>query len=169
MCPKQAYGEGCEMNLYASRHHDGVVVRQNQVWLATDLCHIERMLRFLLGLGKGALVGGGAAYGLWHFGLQSHAWAYLGCAVVGAIVGLVAGAAPWRATTVWTPIVKGLFGAAIGSGLCALTLHFLPDKHFSVPKVGELSIHTASLLALAVGALYGIVVEIDDAPTAAKQ
>lgn len=124
------------------------------------------MLRVLIGFIKGAIVGGGAAVGLWHFGLQSTPWAYLGCALVGALVGIVAGAAPWRATTIWTPAVKLIFGAAIGTGLCALNLKLLPEKVLHLPQigVGEISTHAASLLALAIGVLYGIFVEVDDAP-----
>jgi predicted permease len=111
---------------------------------------------------KGAIVGGGAGYGLLKLGWTGGFWTWVACAVVGAVVGVVAGRAPWQAETIWTPVVKMIFGAAIGLGLCALGLYLVPDKSFNLAQVGELHLHSGPILAPLVGILYGIFVEVDD-------
>ena len=120
------------------------------------------MLRVLLGIIKGGLVGGLVGYGLWYVKIPSGVLAYAACAVVGALVGLVAGRAPWKAETAWTPVVKMIVGAVIGGGLAALGFHFVPATTFTVPKLGELSLASGPVLALGIGMLYGIFVEVDD-------
>ncbi len=124
------------------------------------------MVRVLFGLLKGAIVGGGVAYGLLRLGLSGNVWAYLACALVGTVVGLVAGRAPWKAETIWTPVLKMVVGAGIGAGLAALGLRVLPDRSFVVNGLGTLSLAGAPILSVAVGVLYGLFVEIDDGGTA---
>lgn len=133
------------------------------------------MLRVIVGLIKGAVVGGGVAYGLLRLGLgaPSSVISYLACAVVGALVGVVAGRAPWKAETIWTPVLKMVVGAGVGAGLAALGLHFLPEKTFTVSSLGAVSLASAPVLSLGVGLLYGLFVELDDggeksAPAAKK-
>ena len=134
------------------------------------------MLRVILGLIKGAVVGGLAAYGAWRFGWMNGVVAYLWCALVGAVVGVVAGQPPWRAETIWTPILKMLVGAGVGAGLCWVGFALLPNPSFTVSGV-DLELHSAPLLAPLIGILYGIFVEVDDggekkpaeAPPSAKQ
>ncbi len=120
------------------------------------------MLRVLVGLIKGAVIGGAVGYGLLRLGWQASLFAYLACAAVGAVVGVVAGRAPWRAETIWTPIIKMVVGALIGVGLCAVGYKLLPDPSFHVNQLGTLSLHSGPVLAPLVGALYGIFVEVDD-------
>jgi hypothetical protein len=120
------------------------------------------MLRVVIGLLKGALVGGAVGYGLLHLGWTSGFIAYLACAVVGAGVGLVAGRAPWRAETLWTPLVKLIVGAAVGVGLCAVGYKVLPDPSLHLAGVGAFNLHSGAALAPIVGVLYGIFVEVDD-------
>jgi hypothetical protein len=120
------------------------------------------MLRIIVGLVKGAIVGGGVGYGLIRLGLGSTVFVYLACALVGALVGVVAGRAPWKAETIWTPILKMVVGAGIGAGLAALGLRVLPSTTFNITGLGELSLASAPVLALAVGVLYGMFVELDD-------
>jgi hypothetical protein len=132
------------------------------------------MLRVLVGLIKGGLVGGGIGYGIRHLGLGGGPISYLGCALVGAVVGVVAGRAPWRAETLWTPVVKMVVGALIGAGLCAAGLHLLPDRSFTLPEVGQVGLRSSEALALLAGVLYGVFVEVDDggaapAPVPAKE
>src|SRR5438477_5541978 len=119
------------------------------------------MLRVIVGILKGAIIGGGVGYGLVVLGWPSSFFAYVACAAVGAIVGVVAGRAPWRAETIWTPVIKMIVGALIGAGLCFVGFRFLPDPQFHLAGV-ELGLHSAPLLAPAVGVLYGIFVEVDD-------
>lgn len=121
------------------------------------------MQRVILGLLKGLIVGGGVGYALLKLGWTSAVWAYLACGVVGALVGIVAGRPPWKAETIWTPVVKLVVGGLIGVGLCALGRKVVPA--FSLPTVqflGPLDSHSGSVLALVIGGLYGLFVEVDD-------
>ena len=120
------------------------------------------MVRIIVGLIKGAIVGGGIGYGLLRLGLSSSIFVYLACAAVGALVGVVAGKAPWKAETIWTPVLKMVVGAGIGAGLAALGLRVLPDQSFNIAGIGELSLASAPVMSLAIGVLYGMFVEVDD-------
>jgi hypothetical protein len=120
------------------------------------------MIRIIVGLVKGAVVGGGIGYGLLRLGLTSTVFVYLACALVGALVGVVAGRAPWKAETIWTPVLKMVVGAGIGAGLAALGLRVMPTTTFTINGVGDLSLAGAPVLSLGVGVLYGIFVELDD-------
>src|SRR5256885_13730013 len=107
------------------------------------------MLRAIVGLVKGLVVGGGVGYGLLKLGWDESVWAYVACAVVGALVGVVCGRAPWKSETIWTPVVKMIVGAIIGTGLCALGRHFLPDA--ALPKVQDVALTLRSGSVLAAG------------------
>jgi hypothetical protein len=119
-------------------------------------------MRVIIGLVKGAIVGGGIGFGLLHMGWTGGVIAYLACAVVGALVGVVAGRAPWKAETIWTPVLKMIFGAAIGAGLCAVGFKLLPNPEFHAGQLGALSLHSGPVLAPLIGILYGVFVEVDD-------
>jgi hypothetical protein len=123
------------------------------------------MLRAIVGLIKGLVVGGGVGYGLiaLHLG-ESGVLAYLACGLVGALVGLVCGRAPWKSETIWTPVVKMIVGALIGTGLAALGRHFLPGSValFTFPDKFALTPQSGPFLATVIGVLYGMFVEIDD-------
>ena len=119
------------------------------------------MLRVIFGLLKGAVVGGAGAYGAWRLGWMNGAMAYVWCALVAAVVGVVAGQPPWRAETIWTPVLKMLVGAAVGAGLCWVGFALLPNPGFHLAGV-EMELHSAPLLAPLIGILYGIFVEVDD-------
>jgi len=120
------------------------------------------MVRAIVGLIKGLVVGGGIGYGLMALGWTSAVWVYLACALVGALVGVICGRAPWKSETIWTPVVKAIVGSLIGLGLCALGRRFVPDMHLAT--VGALDLRTTggTFLAGAIGVLYGMFVEIDD-------
>lgn len=120
------------------------------------------MLRVLVGLVKGAIVGGVVGFGLLRMGWASGTMAYLGCALVGALVGVVAGQPPWRANTIWTPVIKLVVGAIVGAGLCAVTLRLLPEASLALGELGRLELRSGAALAPLIGILYGIFVEIDD-------
>src|SRR6476619_7148581 len=124
------------------------------------------MVRVILGLVKGAVVGGGIGYGLLRLGWTSAVLAYVACAVVGALVGVVAGRAPWKAETIWTPVLKMIVGAGIGVGLCALGTHFGPDSEVYVKPLQtgleNVPFRSGPILAPIIGVIYGIFVERDD-------
>jgi len=123
-------------------------------------------MRVIIGLIKGLVVGGAVGYGLLRLGWVAPVLAYLGCAVVGAVVGVVAGRAPWKADTIWTPVLKMIFGAAIGVGLAALGLHFGPGADVFVKPLHAgldmVPFKSGPILAPIVGVLYGSFVEWDD-------
>lgn len=130
------------------------------------------MLRLILGLAKGAVVGGALGYGAYHLGLDGGVlWLVYG--LVGLLVGFLCGRPVWsylrdRSSTVWTAILKGLFGLGIGCGLYAVA-----SKVWSGPAMAILG-ETRPLLGFqfvlggAIGALYGAFVELDDGGPAAR-
>jgi hypothetical protein len=125
------------------------------------------MLRVIIGLIKGAAVGGLLGYGAWYLSFTGGVAAYLACALAGALVGVIAGRAPWKAETIWTPVIKMVVGALIGAGLCFVGFRFLPDPQFKLANV-ELGLHSATILAPAIAILYGIFVEVDDGNSGKK-
>lgn len=127
------------------------------------------MGRLLVGLIKGLVIGGGAGAALLALHL-SGILGYVAIALVGATVGLICGKAPWRAETIWTPVLKMVVGLGISLGLFALGRKFLPGEEFMsfnlkglLPALsGTLALNSAPVLAPAIGMLYGAFVEVDD-------
>ncbi|MCS6912831.1 MAG: hypothetical protein RMK29_11680 [Myxococcales bacterium] len=118
-----------------------------------------RALKVLLGLVVGALVG----YILLRLGRTEGMYGYLGCAATGAVVGLICGRAPWKADTIWTPVLKMVFGMIVGAGLFALGSRFLPPLQITVEGLpGQVGLRGAGILAPVIGLLYGLFVEVDD-------
>ena len=128
------------------------------------------MLKLILGLLKGALVGGAIGYGAFAAGMTGGLlWLVYG--VAGALVGLIAGRPLWalitdKDGTTWVSVLKALFGFGVGCGLYALvhkawsgfelTLSFLDDK----PRMFQ---HWQPVFAASVGGFLGAFFEIDDA------
>lgn len=128
------------------------------------------MLKLILGLIKGALVGGAIGYGAFAAGMNGGLlWVVYG--VAGALVGLIAGRPLWalitdKDGTTWVSVLKALFGFGVGCGLYALvhkawggfelTLSFLDDK----PRMFQ---HWQPVFAASVGGFLGAFFEIDDA------
>lgn len=124
------------------------------------------MGRALLGLIKGALIGGGIGYCLLKLGNPAGVLVYLCCGLVGAVVGLLCGRAPWHAETIWTPILKVIFGFGIGAGLYALGHRFAPGMSLTIQGFTEpTSLRSGATLAPLIGMLYGLFVEVDDGAT----
>lgn len=136
------------------------------------------MSRALFGLLKGVLLGAAASAALVRLSSHGAVLTYLSCTIVGMLVGLVCGRLPWRAETLWTPILKGLVGMAVGAGLCALGRYLLGGLsielaqpgplHILSPKDTKLVLYASQLMPLAIGALYGTFVELDDGTSAEK-
>jgi hypothetical protein len=126
------------------------------------------MLRLLLGVLKGGVIGGALGYGLEQAGLSWLAvdagWLVYGA--VGFVVGFFVGRPFWshladKKSTVWTSVLKSLFGFGIGAGLWALV-----SKVAGNPAIATLPplTHAVPVFAGAVGVVYGAWVELDDPP-----
>ena len=124
------------------------------------------MVRVLLGIIKGGVVGVAVGYAAWwaHFGTGPAAWLVYG--LIGFLVGIVCGKAIWRHDTLVTPLLKGVFGFLLGLGLYWLAGKALGSvnapfatQYFSTKdKLASIPL----LLGPAIGILYGIFVEVDD-------
>jgi hypothetical protein len=128
------------------------------------------VLKLILGLLKGALVGGAIGYGAFAAGLDGGLlWVVYG--VAGALVGLIAGRPLWalitdKDGTTWVSVLKALFGFGVGCGLYALVgkvwggfeleLSFLESE----PRLFQ---HWQPVFAASVGGFLGGFFEIDDA------
>src|SRR5512142_3134092 len=91
------------------------------------------MLRVVLGLLKGAVVGGALGWAAFKLGVAGGAAAFLTYAVIGGVVGMVCGKPPWRHDTFWTSALKGLFGVGVGIGLYLLGRKVLGGAHLALP------------------------------------
>jgi len=129
-------------------------------------------MRLVLGLLKGAILGGAVGYGAQVLGFGSGGLAYLAYAVLGALVGVVGGKPIWRQETLWTPALKGLVGAGIAMGL-----FWVSNKVLGGMKLGFATslgapdkplAEVPMLLGPLIGTIYGIFVEVDDGGPSAK-
>jgi len=129
------------------------------------------MLRVVLGLLKGAVIGGALGFGALKLGVGGGAAGFLTYALIGGLVGMICGKPPWRQDTLWTSVIKGLVGVGVGIGLFWLGRKLLGGMHVSLPaslgappdrSIAELPI----LLGPLVGAIWGGIVEIDDGGSA---
>lgn len=125
------------------------------------------MLKLLVGILKGAVIGAALGYGANRLGFDSF-WLTYG--LIGAIVGLFVGKPIWRLlldkdATMWVSILKSAFGFGIGVGLWALVTKAL-HLHVAIDAIPTAT-HNVFLwgpsLGGAIGAVYGGFVELDDA------
>jgi hypothetical protein len=124
------------------------------------------MVRVLLGLLKGLLVGGAIGYAATRLGVTAGPLAFATYALVGFVVGLVGGKAIWRQPTLWTPALKGVFGALICVGLYWLGSKFLGGLQLgftaSLGAPDRPVVQVPLVLAPILAVVYGIFVEVDD-------
>lgn len=124
------------------------------------------MVKLLLGLLKGAVIGGGIGYGAFALGDAtgfSNAWLTYG--LIGAFVGLLVGRPIWslirdQSSTSFTALLKALFGFGVGCGLYAIVAKAWSPA--AVDVGGHDIFSWAPTLGGAIGALYGAFVEVDD-------
>lgn len=130
------------------------------------------MLRVLLGLVKGGIIGGAVGFGAWKLGLTSGALAFVALGLVGALVGIFGGRPPWRQETIWTSVLKGAFGFGIGAALYWGARKLFGDAHLAfatgLGAPDKPVVELPFLLGPLIGSLYGIFVEVDDSSGAAK-
>jgi hypothetical protein len=125
------------------------------------------MLRVVLGLIKGGLVGAGIGFLAFKLGVTAGVPAFIAYGVIGALAGVVAGRPPWKQETLWTSLLKGIFGFGIG-----LLLFWGAHKLFGGLRLGFATgmgapdrplVEVPFLLGPLIGALWGILIEVDDA------
>lgn len=125
------------------------------------------MLKLILGLLKGAVVGGVLGFGAYELNLTGGMhWLTYGLA--GALVGLIAGRPIWalvtdKEGTTWVSVLKALFGFGVGCGLYALVAKAWGGV--VIPFRGEerLIQDWQPIFAASVGGFLGAFFEIDDA------
>ncbi len=127
------------------------------------------MVRLILGLLKGVVIGAGLGFGAEQIGLDG-GWGYVVYGLVGFAVGLLVGRPIWshlidKGSTIWTSVLKGLVGFGVGAGLYALAHRVIGDPSFAL--AGQPARHLTEwtyVFGGLIGGLYGAWVEIDDAP-----
>jgi hypothetical protein len=128
------------------------------------------VVKLLVGLLKGAVIGGGVGYGAVALADATgfgNAWLTYG--LIGALVGLLVGKPIWsllkdKDTTNIVAAIKAVFGFGVGCGLYALFAKvWNPDKDLLVVFEGIPSLlWWPPTLGAAIGGLYGGFVELDD-------
>lgn len=126
------------------------------------------MVKLLVGLLKGAAIGGAVGYGAFELANATgfgNAWLTYG--LIGALVGLFVGKPLWalirdKNTTNIIAILKAAFGFGVGCGLYAIIAKaWAPDPELLV--VGDYPlIYWPPTLGAAIGGVYGGFVEFDD-------
>jgi hypothetical protein len=126
------------------------------------------VVKLLVGLLKGAVLGGAVGYGafaLWQATGFENAWLTYG--LIGALVGLFVGRPLWallrdKNQTNIIAVIKGVFGFGVGCGLYAVVAKvWAPDPNLLVVSEYPL-LYWPPTLGAAIGALYGGFVELDD-------
>jgi hypothetical protein len=125
------------------------------------------MVRLLLGILKGGVVGAGIGYLASRAGISTGAVAIAVYGAIGAAVGLICGRPLWRQETIWTPILKAIFGFGLGIGAGFAGRKFLGGVHIPlalIPGATEGALpDVPGLFGPMIGVLYGVFVELDDA------
>jgi len=125
------------------------------------------MLRLVLGILKGAIVGAAVGYGAWKVGLGSAgSLGFVVYGLVGALVGVVCGKPIWRQETLFTPLLKSIVGFGIGAGLFFGARKVLGGMHlglatgFGAPD--RPLVEVPFLLGPLIGLIWGALIEVDD-------
>jgi hypothetical protein len=130
-------------------------------------------MRLIFGLIKGLIIGGGVGFAAYTLGLAG-SWHWITYGVAGALVGLLVGRPFWshlfdKNSTVFVALLKGIVGFGVGVGIYAVVAKLWGGMEIPIEALGEPRnlYDWQFLLGGAIGAIYGLWVEIDDAP--AKQ
>lgn len=126
------------------------------------------MIKLLVGILKGAVIGGALGYGAFELANATgfeNPWLTYG--MIGAIVGLFVGKPIWslirsKESTTWIAVLKSLFGFGLGCGLYALIAKAWGGSWY-IEAVGQDVLAWPPTLGGAIGAVYGGFVELDDA------
>lgn len=126
------------------------------------------MVRLLLGLLKGAIIGAIVGLGAYALDLRG-AFNWVTYGLVGAVVGLLVGRPIWshlrdRSSTIVVSVLKSVVGFGIGAGLYALVAKVWGGFDLAFEGETRNIIDWQPLLGAVIGAVYGSWVELDDAP-----
>src|SRR5215831_4161351 len=126
------------------------------------------MVRLILGLIKGAVIGTALGYGAMQTGLGfDGVLGYVVFGLIGFVVGLLVGRPFWshladRSSTIWTSILKGIVGFGVGAGLYALGSRV--NATIAINGDSRSLTQWTFIFGGLIGAIYGAWVELDDAP-----
>lgn len=124
------------------------------------------MIKLLVGILKGAVIGGAVGYGAFALAEATEfANPWLTFGLIGALVGLLVGKPIWslirdKDQTSWIAVLKAAFGFGVGCGLYALVSKVIEP---SLMIAGKDVFAWQPTLGGAIGAVYGGFVELDDA------
>jgi len=126
------------------------------------------VIKLLVGILKGAVIGGALGYGALALGEATgfdNPWVVYG--LIGAIVGLFVGKPFWalirnKESTSWIAVLKSVFGFGIGCGLYAIVAKAWGPS-WEIEAIGYDVFKWPPTLGGAIGAVYGGFVELDDA------
>jgi hypothetical protein len=131
---------------------------------APAILHV--MLRLVLGILKGAVVGAAVGLGAAKIGIGGGALGYVVSGVVGALVGVVCGKAIWRQETLFTPLLKAIFGFGVGVALYLGANKLLGGMHLALATgmgaPDKPLVEVPILFAPLVGIIWGAFIEVDD-------
>lgn len=137
---------------------------------AAGVClHPWIVVKLLLGLIKGLVIGGAIGYGAFALELDG-GFNWLTYGLIGAFVGLLVGKPLWalildKEATVWVGVLKAVFGFGVACGIYALVAKVWGsfDFRFSPLADGVRRFHDwQPLFGATLGAVYGGFVELDD-------
>ncbi len=127
---------------------------------------LPKMLRLVLGILKGAVVGAAVGLGAAKIGIEGGALGFVVSGVVGALVGVVCGKAIWRQETLFTPLLKAIFGFGIGALLYYGARKLLGGTHLAIATgMGAPDrpfVDVPILFGPLIGIIWGAFIEVDD-------
>jgi hypothetical protein len=128
------------------------------------------MLRLLTGFLKGAVIGACVGAVSWRIGFSTGLPGFVDYGIVGGLVGLLVGRPPWRHETFWTPMLKTIFGCAVGIGLYFAAHKLLGgarlDFTVALGAPDKPLVDVPIVLGPIIGGLWGMLVELDDSSSA---
>jgi hypothetical protein len=127
------------------------------------------MVRLLRGMLKGAVIGAVVGALSWRIGFSTGLPAPTDYAIIGGLVGILCGRPPWRQETIWTPLLKGIFGLVMGFGMYWVARKFMYNIRVDLlVRLGAPDrpiVDAPVVLGPIIGGLWGMLVELDDSGT----
>jgi len=129
--------------------------------------HPVLVVKLLIGMLKGAVIGGGIGYGAYALELGG-GFHWLTYGLVGMMVGLLVGRPLWslimdKNTTFVVGVLKAVFGFGVGVGLYAIVAKAWGGFQITLGEETRWLADWQPILGGAIGAIYGGFVELDDA------